>query len=110
MSVTKEDEEEEEAVQEQDEEDDEDDEEEEEEEEDKDEGSTHAIVVADLNVTMKPQGEREALENSKGETRRTRGDEGEREGDQYEKKKKKKRRELNISLPQSNINQRSNGL
>ena len=67
MSVTKEEEE---DVQEQDEEDGEDDEEE---AGDKDDGSTHAIVVADLNVTMNAQGEREALENSKDETRRTRG-------------------------------------
>ena len=64
-----------ERVKDQDEEDAEDDEEDEEDEEDKDDGmrSTHAIVVADLNATMKPQGEREALKNSKDETRRARG-------------------------------------
>ena len=54
-------------VKEQDEEDDEDDEEA---EEDKVDGSAHSIVVADLNEAP---GEREALENSKGETRQTRG-------------------------------------
>ena len=51
-------------------EDDEDDEDTEEDEEDKGDGSTHATVVADLHETMKPQGERKALEKDK--TRRTR--------------------------------------
>ena len=54
-------------VKEQDEEDDEDDEEA---EECKADGSAHSIVVADPNEAP---GEREALENSKDETRRTRG-------------------------------------
>ena len=57
-------------VKEQDEEDDEDDEDDEEAEECKADGSAHSIVVADPNEAP---GEREALENSKGETRRTRG-------------------------------------
>ena len=39
----------------------------EEEEDDKDDGSTHAMVVADLADTTTPQGEREVLE--KDETR-----------------------------------------
>ena len=50
--------------------DDEDDEDTEEDEEDKGDGGTHATVVADLHETMKPQGERKALEKDK--TRRTR--------------------------------------
>ena len=74
MSVTKDEcVKEDEDVKEQDEEDDEDDEEDEEGEEDKDDGSTHAIVVADLNAAMKPPGEREVLKILKDETRRTRG-------------------------------------
>ena len=51
-------------------EDDEDGEDNEEDEEDKGDGGTHATVVADLHETMKPQGERKALEKDK--TRRTR--------------------------------------
>ena len=35
------------------------------EEEDKDDGSTHATVVADLAETTKPKGEREALESER---------------------------------------------
>ena len=50
--------------------DNEDDEDTEEDEEDKGDGGTHATVVADLHETMKPQGERKALEKDK--TRRTR--------------------------------------
>ena len=50
--------------------DEEDDEDDEEAEEDKGDGSAHSGVVADLNEAP---GERGALENSKDETRRTRG-------------------------------------
>ena len=48
----------------------EDDEDDEEAEEDKGDGSAHSAVVADLNEAP---GERKVLENSKDETRRTRG-------------------------------------
>ena len=57
---------------EQDEDHDEDEGDDEEAEEDKDDGSAHSVVVADPNEALAP-GEREALENSKDETRRTRG-------------------------------------
>ena len=99
VSVTKEEDvKEDEDVKEQDGEDDEDDEED---EEDKDDSNTHAIVVADVNETMKPQGEQEALENSKDETRQTSGRRRRRRPRREEENTK-----LNTCLPQSN--QRSN--
>ena len=70
-------------VNEQDEDDDEDDEKD---EDDQDDGSTHVIVVTDLNATMKPQGEREA-----SRFRRTKPDgPQEDEGDQDENTNKRR--------------------
>ena len=100
--TTEEDVKEDEDVKEQDEEDDEDDEEA---EEDKDDGSTHSIVVADLNDHEAPW--RENVNPSRIQTTRPDEpgeDEGKCEGDQDEEKKK--RRKPNTCLPQSN--QRSN--
>jgi len=62
----------EEDAEEHDDQDDEDDEDTEEDEGDKGDGGTHATVVADLNETTKPQGERKALEKDKTRRRQRR--------------------------------------